>query len=994
MADPSLSQLFTVIKDFRSRLGDELTIKVGDEIELISDDREYGDGWYMGKNLTSGRVGLYPKVFTKEKPVSSGGGGARPALLRSRSRRLTPQGRAVSGGGPGSVGSSVASGMTSANSTGVTTGVTTGGNGGAVTADGISSSVTGSVTGSLPTKRLSDVPEQTGSRPSASSNKAASNKSIVSEISRKLEALQEAETSASANQVRTRVLRQASSGAGSVTSSSAASGLSSGLAAPVKPGMEMNRESVYSSVHKALSDIDRALAELRVDSPASAASAASAMTAASAASMVDSADTSEDIGETTADNSGVSASVSTAVNGTADEPALNPENVETWTPEQVTQWFLMLGFETTAAGQFARHKINGAILIQMELAYLKELDIASFGTRFEMYKEIEELRLAARRSRKKHPGQDDEVQRMRTQRLSRKPAAVQPQLHQPTTNTQTASTHNRQRSRSLNALEADGAAAAASSAHITTALHSGGIQTSPRPSPVLPDGDYSYRDGVHQTAGGMTTSYSVPRSRLDPMVLGQMHTGSGDLALDQTSSVYERGSVGRSRSTSRSSFSFTLSESDEEKGEHGGKPAVKSASSKTKLRTDEASVEVVNSASGTSAVAGSATDSDPNITGGHGSTSESRASAAGSGGSNTTGSGSSGNHHHFALFGHRSPERRAVSDQDGVPLRKPHEANRRILSATAALRSLTQYRPSKTKTSAFQEGIRDITPAQAAREAEHSGWMFKRGNLSIGSWKRRFFVLNKTRLAYFAAEKDTREKGLIDITSHRVLPATEAEDKLAAVYAATAGFGRYCFKLVPPAPGSRKGLTFTQQKVHYFAVDSQAEMRGWMAALMKATIELDETVPVISSCVTPTIPLQKAQQLLQEARVNAQLNLEAMKKMRERERKGEANGKTNKKAGVKGSVDAGTGNGMATPFLVTSGAMKPNSGHTTTPASVTSAAAAPIVTKLDQPESDGEYEDASDLSDTAVPSESESHQLKSAMGAMGRRMMSLRRVKE
>ncbi|ODV63437.1 Boi family PH domain-containing protein, partial [Ascoidea rubescens DSM 1968] len=150
------------------------------------------------------------------------------------------------------------------------------------------------------------------------------------------------------------------------------------------------------------------------------------------------------------------------------------------------------------------------------------------------------------------------------------------------------------------------------------------------------------------------------------------------------------------------------------------------------------------------------------------------------------------------------------------------------------------------------------------RTADHSGWMSKKGSSAVGPWKTRFFTLNHTRLSYFGSMKDTKEKGLIDITAHKVLPARD-DDKFVALYAATTGQGRYCFKLVPPAPGYKKGLTFTQPKVHYFAVDTKEEMRGWMAALMKATIDLDESIPIVSSCVTPTVTLQKAQELLAKA---------------------------------------------------------------------------------------------------------------------------------
>lgn len=180
----------------------------------------------------------------------------------------------------------------------------------------------------------------------------------------------------------------------------------------------------------------------------------------------------------------------------------------------------------------------------------------------------------------------------------------------------------------------------------------------------------------------------------------------------------------------------------------------------------------------------------------------------------------------------------------------------------------------KQKTLAFQEGIQEVLPEVLAKLALFSGWMLKRLSNSL-LWRLRFFVLHGTRLLYFTLLKDKREKGLIDITAHRVMPVTlekgkgdedNSNDKYIALYAALTGYGRYCFKLVPPAPGFKKGLTFTQPKVHYFAVDSPEEMRGWLKALMAATIDIDDLVPVVLLCLTPTVLLAKAQELLAKAR--------------------------------------------------------------------------------------------------------------------------------
>lgn len=171
----------------------------------------------------------------------------------------------------------------------------------------------------------------------------------------------------------------------------------------------------------------------------------------------------------------------------------------------------------------------------------------------------------------------------------------------------------------------------------------------------------------------------------------------------------------------------------------------------------------------------------------------------------------------------------------------------------------------KTRTSAFQEGIKSVTPTEAAKTSDYSGWMSKRGSAAVGTWKARFFTLHGTRLSYFSQFSDSREKGLIDITSHRVVPVGD-EDKLVAMYAASVGAGRHCFKIIPPTPGSRKGVTFTVPKVHYFAVDNKEEMREWMNAIIKATIDRDDSVPVVSSCATPTVSLARAREMFAESR--------------------------------------------------------------------------------------------------------------------------------
>lgn len=50
-----------MIDDFEARSPDELSLQKGERIELIERDDDFGDGWYLGKHVQNGRVGLFPE---------------------------------------------------------------------------------------------------------------------------------------------------------------------------------------------------------------------------------------------------------------------------------------------------------------------------------------------------------------------------------------------------------------------------------------------------------------------------------------------------------------------------------------------------------------------------------------------------------------------------------------------------------------------------------------------------------------------------------------------------------------------------------------------------------------------------------------------------------------------------------------------------------------------------------------------------------------------
>ena len=202
----------------------------------------------------------------------------------------------------------------------------------------------------------------------------------------------------------------------------------------------------------------------------------------------------------------------------------------------------------------------------------------------------------------------------------------------------------------------------------------------------------------------------------------------------------------------------------------------------------------------------------------------------------------------------------------------------------------TSRRKAKKETSAYTRGLEKKTPKDQMTGCDYSGWMKKKSSNIMTTWKPRLFVLRGRRLSYYYSETDSHEKGLIDISSHRVLPADH--DLLTGLHATVTGAKTspispagahtptlasteaaaqpestlqkantdtmFIFKLVPPRAGLSRAVNFTKPTVHYFAVENIVQGRLWMAALMKATIDRDETKPITTTYQQKTISLIKA----------------------------------------------------------------------------------------------------------------------------------------
>ncbi|ETN37889.1 uncharacterized protein HMPREF1541_07512 [Cyphellophora europaea CBS 101466] len=183
-------------------------------------------------------------------------------------------------------------------------------------------------------------------------------------------------------------------------------------------------------------------------------------------------------------------------------------------------------------------------------------------------------------------------------------------------------------------------------------------------------------------------------------------------------------------------------------------------------------------------------------------------------------------------------------------------------SVGLSTRASQRARPkTKQQTSAYTKGLLKITPEEARKHCDHHGWMKKKSSTLMTTWKPRLFILRGRRLSYYYSENDTEERGIIDISGHKVLVANS--DPITTLHATITGAKgspfpspnsgdtspttpktpnqAFFFKLVPPKAGMSRAVQFTKPTIHYFQVDSTAEGRKWMGEIMKATIMHDLT---------------------------------------------------------------------------------------------------------------------------------------------------------
>lgn len=728
------------IHDFRARSEDELSLLKGDHIKVLETDKDFGDGWYIGENLTTGQTGLFPKVFTT-------------ALILPQQQQKREYNNNYTDSG---------------SSNGATT--------------------------------TSDFYIQ---------------------------------------------------------------------------------ENNAGSVHDTLTDIDEAISELT-------------------------------------NNQQDDLSSEEEVENDDGEYRLNYDNIPSWSPYDVHYYFRSRGYDDEVCSQFIHHKITGSILLELELAYLKEIDITSFGTRFEISKDIKYLNSIVHKKgavNNTPPPPPPPPITPSVNRLSIINQQPQQSKYYSTRDSSLKSPINENSSNNNNMKNNHQPSGSFDKNwkppfnHSYSDENTNGSSNSLLSSPAIHDSPTKLRNAQHRKtfSAGSTTSY-VEDHRLRQMGSGNHSrqtsydtvkaedpfpplnidpaaaTTTNNNNSTSTSNRQSRISIfGRRRSQTQASNEFDKSHKRRSSllsallgtgGDGSTPPSPQQLPPSSPLKQQQRYNDIYSDDEDDYNDEG---DDDYDMNNGTNNDDSSN---------NTEQASSSQHQQQMTPTSHDSPtisidstnssiEEKSSSSKNHnkkssapedveIPKQKSSSFGRMKTLRQASSQHNLRKPLKKQNTTAFMEGIKKVNPTEAANSASCSGWMHKKGGIGPGAWKSRFFTLHGTRLSYFTSTSENKERGLIDITSHRVLPARENEDKLVSFYAASVGAGRHCFKLVPPAPGTRKGVTFTAPKVHFFAVETKEEMRQWMAALMKATIDRDETKPVLTSCVTPTVPLPKAQELFSD----------------------------------------------------------------------------------------------------------------------------------
>ncbi|GAA6039658.1 hypothetical protein JCM8097_002239 [Rhodosporidiobolus ruineniae] len=565
-----------------------------------------------------------------------------------------------------------------------------------------------------------------------------------------------------------------------------------------------------------------------------------------------------------------------------------PADPYDWSVEDVVEWARQKGFDGLTVGKFQEHEISGDVLLEMDVAMLKEIDLVAFGRRVHIYNAIKELK------HRTHPELSSRPSNLgssiSSSYLSPALSGYEAGVDSPASLMQQSPTMGSFAAAAAAGQGGVGASQARWEASQGVPYHPGQFQQE-RLAGLGFDED-------SQGAGSLRAPSSLGQQSVSNLrASSRSHHRSTTVDSYSDAPPHSASSHGGPNSASlpapvppSSRPSSAAKKADEltTTADEGSTTDAATSISKDKKRDKKASVRPSTAASTTTTSTSfrpkssrrGTTDGDTTSSPGSPDPSGQRKGSK-SGASDREGGGK-------GFFGgtlaglpgrSRKPPPRVPSglllDSDGaVPRPRPRTSlqdrskratrlfgfggatsgSEKSPTASETVRSRasnsTLGNPREAPTTMKPKEVDPATQAMLREKAEkvtsgnlmdkigrpdHSGWMRKKGE-KYNTWKMRFFVLKGVYLYYLKSEQEQKAKGVIDLTGYRVLSDESIKP------------GEFGFKIV-----------HDRERPHYFAAAEQITVRTWMKEIMKATILRDYSAPVVSSCDIDVLPLDVAQ---------------------------------------------------------------------------------------------------------------------------------------
>ncbi|KAK4699662.1 hypothetical protein P7C70_g6597, partial [Phenoliferia sp. Uapishka_3] len=529
-----------------------------------------------------------------------------------------------------------------------------------------------------------------------------------------------------------------------------------------------------------------------------------------------------------------------------------PYDPRTWGVEEVVEWARAKGFDPLTVSKFQEHEISGDVLLEMDVAMLKEIDLTAFGRRVHIYNAIKELR--GRTSRP--PSDSHSISSHPTSSLAVTPGGTTYEPDSPRTMGFASPISTNFSGAGGKDYEGDG-------------MRRRDSDSGSASKPGSLSGFYDEQQGIQRSfsAGpqtGRSNGVKSVKSRASLISNGHNRTATMDSTGASTEDIKE-----------------PIPEEEEDSnvaypGLYPSRPVSPKKLSKVKVAPNLViPPRRPSSSSGmTKSPSDAVSRSDSTSTGG-GSPREPRPKKS--------------SEHRSSFFGTtlgrsrkpppREPSESLDSPEEKSPKPRPLSTSglprsNKLSSSTNSKRSTrlfgafgstgsdkTDYRerkhssngttssgPSSMAPVGVDAAGAEMTKAQPAAVTsgnllekigapDYSGWMRKKGE-KYNTWKQRFFVLKGVHLYYLKSESEQKIKGFINLTGYRVLADPDIHP------------GEFGFKIVHDS-----------DRAHYFSAAEQVTVRTWMKEIMKATIGRDYSAAVVSSCNVKTMPLIVAQSM-------------------------------------------------------------------------------------------------------------------------------------